>query len=81
MKIVVYKWETCVNFVKVLKNSHSNFNINKNSVKNNFFLSTCNSALTFHSKTPNNYSFGRTIWWSLSKPKTIVIGQSKLVSM
>ena len=73
MKIVVYKWETCVNFVKVLKNSHSNFNINKNRVKNNFFLSTCNSALTFHSKTPNNYSFnGGTIWWSLSKPKAIV---------
>ena len=54
MKIVVYKWETCVSFVKVLKNSHSNFNINKNSVKNNFFLSTCNSALTFHRKTPIN---------------------------
>ena len=60
------------------KNSYSNFDINKNRVKNNFFLSTCNSALTFHSKTPNNYSFnGRTIWWSLSKPKAIVIGQSK----
>ena len=56
MKSVVHKWETCVTCVKVLKNSHSNFNNYMNTGKNIFFLSTCNIALKFHSRTVNNYS-------------------------